>query len=162
MKHEQSAYFIFWGNSWPIQNNSIQNFNLLITTKNQCILKGLSHQIFWFLFWHVQYGKVRTGIGTSTGYLIFLLLLWFCKAIFSLWVYEAFHTITLGDPRNLRDGFINLKSLWLVHSVLGELQKNGKIRQICKRVSNNNKKLASCRFISGRNLHLARGSRRRK
>ena len=47
----------------------------------------------------------------------FLLLLWFYISDFSWWV---FHSKVIGDPWNLRDGFTNFYSLWLVNTFLGE------------------------------------------
>ena len=81
--------------------------------------------------------KDRTEIGT------YLYWFWnFSVAPFILYmpfiVCESFHIKILGDPWNLRDGISNLKSLRLVHTFLGETLTNGKkIRQICRRGSNN-------------------------
>jgi len=64
-------------------------------------------------------------------------------AYFSLW------NVSYQNARrtlNLRDGCTNLKSLWFVHTFLGEPLTNwGKIRWICKNVSNKNDEL---------NIHL--------
>ena len=65
--------------------------------------------------------------------------------LISFLAYFSLRNVSYQNSRrtlNLRDGYTNLKSLWFVHTFLGEPLTNwGKIRWICKNVSNKNDEL---------------------
>ena len=93
------------------------------------------------------------GRGTSTGFKNCLLLLWFPIAFFSLWSVSYQNSRRFQESPRLK----NLKSLWMVHTFLGEPITNGKKSAKFVRVSQI--LLMNCRFISEKNFHLSSGCR---
>ena len=72
------------------------------------------------------------------------------------------HTKILRDSWNLRDGFTNLNSLWLVPVLTFFREPLANVKKSAKFVNVSPIILMTCRFISEKNLHLASGTTRRK